>query len=146
MPRRRARTVEDGSETNEPGRLRLAAAPTASSSVRRMTYGMFRTNWWAGGPRLSREKTHHISPAQSPPKRQRCLQHRLRALQTSLAKSRPIVLTWFMDASVQVTSTPHHGTSMPSRGRPPHHYPMGRTSLHRDGRNTNGVDEGKRVW
>jgi hypothetical protein len=28
----------------------------------------------------------------------------------------------FMDASVQVTSTRHLGTSMPSRGRPPHHY------------------------
>jgi hypothetical protein len=30
-----------------------------------------------------------------------------------------------MDASVQVTSTRHLGTSMPSRGRPPHHYPYG---------------------
>jgi hypothetical protein len=32
------------------------------------------------------------------------------------------VLALFMDASVQVTSTRHLGTSMPSRGRPPHHY------------------------
>jgi hypothetical protein len=31
-----------------------------------------------------------------------------------------IVLALFMDASVQVISTRHFGTSMPSRGRPPH--------------------------
>jgi len=36
-----------------------------------------------------------------------------------------------MDASVQVTSTRHLGTSMPSRGRPPHHYPFAAFSARR---------------
>jgi hypothetical protein len=36
-----------------------------------------------------------------------------------------------MDASVQVTSTRHLGTSMPSRGRPPHHYRAGYEQVYR---------------
>ena len=43
------------------------------------------------------------------------LEHVLRQIQTDRANLA-------MDASVQVTSTRHLGTSMPSRGRPPHHY------------------------
>src|ERR671927_667021 len=44
------------------------------------------------------------------------------AWNTCLARSRPIVLTSSTDASLSGPQHHHLGTSMPSRGRPPHHW------------------------